>query len=209
MNVRELLTDAPALDVLLERCMSQPYELDPFDFFYMQALNEQNKERHPASSWGFRKGVTVAVGGGLAQQELSRLGYSPAILSINKQLVTTVLGEELTGDLDLDLFVEQGALLKEANPALSSSLAPLNKQWNQLGKAYLDLCKQSSPEIYRNVNFSSPVFKGTKRFESFVRKRRLSDDDITRLESFYADTGHPFEVIRLPYFSLHTPLFKK
>jgi len=209
MNVRELLTDAPALDVLLERCMSHSYDLDAFDFFYMQALNEQNKQRYPLCSWGLRKCATIAVGGGYTQQALTQLGYSPAVLSANKDLVTTLVSEELTGDFDFDSFSAQGTFLRTVNPPLSSSLAPLKKKWADLGEQYLAFCRSPNSELYASVDFSSPVFKGTKRFKPFLKRKQLNHSDIMLLESFFADTGYAFEVVRLPYFSLDAPFFRK
>jgi hypothetical protein len=204
MKARELMKDAPELKTLLDRCLSVDYDIDKFDFFYMQALSERDALRFPGfnPSDGHWHGASVLVAGGYCQRRLREEGYDKKALTLNRRLISASVCHEISSGktkhprrmTEKEISRQLGIMeeLARIQPFIVSTTDPINIGWIKMAREFIDLYKEQPQEVYENVDFSSPVFNGTRLFLPFSERRRPTGEEVQKLEITHCHDVFPF-----------------
>ncbi len=208
MYARELMKDAPELDVLLDRCMSSDYRVDKFDSFFMQRISERDQSRVPDfnPADGHWYGASVIVAGGLLQAAFRKAGYGGDALNVNRQIIEANVQHEIEtlqgnkkrkGDLfsydeKKGLYHKLAAAVKSKEPNVLDLERNVRENFSRQVQDFYGLCERGSDEVQDHIDFDSPLFADTKLFLPFKERRKFTDQELARLNSAYLHDLYPF-----------------
>lgn len=201
MNAKELMEDAPEVEILFERCLSTDYGLVTTDFFYMQGLSERDRLRFPNfnPADGHWYGSAVCVAAGICQSMMKEDGYASEFLEANEQFarqsiaheIETAKGNPTRRERDPNYFALMEKLLR-AEPSLKEIMKPLISAWNSLAKDFIQIYEQGLWAICQNVDFSSPAFRNSQLFQPLKDRRLPSRIEVLNFQSAAAHEIYPF-----------------
>lgn len=208
MYARELMRDAPELDVLLDRCMSNDYGVDKFDFFFMQRISERDQSRVPDfnPADGHWYGASVIVAGGLLQATFRKAGYGNDALIANRQIIEanvqheietirgnpTKRGDNFSYDEKKGLYHKLAAAVKDKEPSALDLERNIREDFIRQVHDFYGLCENGSDEVFIHINFDTPLFADTKLFLPFKERRKFTNQELARLSSAYLHNLYPF-----------------
>lgn len=208
MYARELMRNAQELDVLLDKCMVDDYEVDKFDFCFMQKISERDQSRVPDfnPADGHWYGASVIVAGGLLQAAFRKAGYSNEALNVNRQIIEanvqheietirgnpTRRGDMFSYDEKKGLYRKLATAVKDKEPSALYLERNVRENFSRQVQDFYGLCERGSDEVQDHIDFDSPLFADTKLFLPFKERRKFTDQELARLSSAYLHDLYPF-----------------